>query len=143
MKNILIIGNGAREHIIIETLKKFPCKIYSYLAAKNPGIINLSENFIIGNLTNVENIVSFGVKNNIDFAVIGPEAPLEVGVVDELNKHNIPSIGPSKTLAKLETSKSFTRNLLSKYNIEGNPKFKVFYSLEGIKEFIQEEQTSN
>jgi len=74
--------------------------------------------------------------NNIDFAIIGPEDPLNNGIVDFLKKEGIPSVGPTKSLARLETSKNFTRNLLEKYNIPGNPRFKVFSSIAGIEEFI-------
>ncbi len=138
MQNILLIGNGAREHVIAEVLKRNECKLFSYLASNNPGIISLSEDYIIGNLTNLEKITEFALKHNINFAIIGPEAPLENGIVDKLKENNIQSIGPTQSLARLETSKSFTRNLLFKYNIKGNPKFKTFTSLEGIEKFMNE-----
>jgi phosphoribosylamine--glycine ligase len=72
-----------------------------------------------------------------DFVVIGPEEPLAAGVVDMLEAEGIPCIGPIKALAKLESSKAFTRNLLAKYNIPGNPEFRVFYKMEGIGEYLQ------
>jgi len=68
--------------------------------------------------------------------VIGPEDPLSNGVVDALAQIGIPAVGPTKSLARLETSKSFTRNLVSKYNIPGNPQFKVFTSIEGVETFV-------
>ena len=136
---ILLIGNGAREHVIAETLKKNKETIlYSYLKSKNPGIAALSEDFEIGNYNDLERIKNFAQKIKPDFAFIGPEEPLNNGVVDLLQELNIPSIGPTKNLAQLETSKSFTRNLLRKYKIECNPKFEVFdkNNIEDAKKFV-------
>jgi phosphoribosylamine--glycine ligase len=70
--------------------------------------------------------------------IIGPEAALAAGVVDELAAQNIPSIGPTKQLAKIETSKGFARNLLTKHDIFACPKYKIFNSLDGVKEFLQQ-----
>lgn len=127
MEGILLIGNGAREHVIAETLKKNKqAKIYACLKSKNPGIIALSESFEIGSYRDLAGIRDFARKVNPAFAFIGPEEPLSNGVVDLLNGMGINAVGPSRSLARLETSKSFTRSLLRKYNISGNPKFEVF-----------------
>ena len=124
---ILLIGNGAREHCIAETLKKNnKTVLYSYLKTKNPGIISLSKEFETGNYNDLDKIKNFAQKIMPGFAFIGPEEPLSNGVVDSLREIGIESIGPTKNLARLETSKSFTRNLLKKYKIEGNPKFEIF-----------------
>ncbi len=138
---ILLIGNGAREHVIAETLKKNrETVLYSYLKSKNPGIISLSKDFELGSYNEFNKIKSFAQKIKPDFAFIGPEDPLNNGVVDLLRELNINSVGPTKSLARLETSKSFTRNLLRKYNIEGNPKFEIFnkQNISDAKEFIDE-----
>ena len=136
---ILLIGNGAREHVIAETLKKNKETIlYSYLKSKNPGIVSLSKDFEIGNYNDLEKIRNFARKIKPDFAFIGPEDPLKNGIVDLLNEANIAAIGPTKSLARLETSKSFTRNLLRKYKIKGNPKFGIFNkkNIDNAKKFI-------
>lgn len=136
---ILLIGNGAREHCIAETLKKNKDTIlFSYLKSKNPGIIVLSNEFALGSYSGLNKIRIFAQKVKPDFAFIGPEEPLNNGVVDLLKELNIASIGPAKNLAKLETSKSFTRNLLKKYKIEGNPKFEIFSknNISDAKKFI-------
>jgi len=128
---ILLIGNGAREHCIAETLKKNKqSMLYSYLKSKNPGIISLSKDFEIGD---------YAQKIKPDFAFIGPEEPLSNGVVDLLKEMKIDAIGPTKSLAKLETSKSFTRNLLRKYKINGNPEFGIFNkkNISEAKKFIE------
>jgi len=136
---ILLIGNGAREHVIAETLKKNPqAIIYSYLKSRNPGIISLSKDFEVGNYDDLETIKKFSQKIKPDFAFIGPEEPLSNGVVDLLNSIGIESVGPTKSLARLETSKSFARNLLEKYKINGNPRFGIFNkkNVQDVKNFI-------
>ena len=136
---ILLIGNGAREHVIAETLRKNEQTIlYSYLKSKNPGIISLSKGFEIGNYNDLERVKSYVQKIKPDFVFIGPEGPLRNGVVDLFNSMSIDAIGPTKNLARLETSKSFTRNLLRKYKIDGNPKFEIFdkSNIEDSKKFI-------
>ena len=136
---ILLIGNGAREHVIAETLcKNKETKLFSYIKSKNPGIIFLSKDFENGNYNDLKKIKDYAEKIKPDFAFIGPEEPLNNGVVDLLKELNIDSIGPTKNLARLETSKSFTRNLLRKYKIGGNPEFEVFNknNINNAKKFI-------
>ena len=73
-----------------------------------------------------------------DFVIIGPEVPLAEGIVDDLEGLGIPCIGPTRSLARLESSKAFTRQLLSKHNIPGNPEFRVFKSIEGVEAYLRE-----
>lgn len=140
MTNILLVGNGAREHALAETIlrsRRDPC-LFSFMKANNPGIASLSAEIALGGYADLAAITDFARKNKIDFAVIGPEDPLNNGIVDALAKTGIGSVGPTQSLARLETSKSFTRNLVGKYRIPGNPQFKVFTSVEGIEAFLNE-----
>ncbi|MEK6828429.1 MAG: phosphoribosylamine--glycine ligase, partial [Nanoarchaeota archaeon] len=136
---ILLIGSGAREHAIAETLCKNKGTIlYSYLKSKNPGIISFSKGYEVGAYNDLKKISRFAQKIKPDFAFIGPEEPLGNGVVDLLKSIGIDAVGPTKSLARLETSKSFTRNILKKYKIEGNPKFEIFNkkNIDDAKDFI-------
>ncbi len=138
MIRILLIGNGAREHVIAETVKRsaHDTALFSCMKSNNPGIASLSDDVLVGSYDDREEIVEFAKGKGVDFAIIGPEDPLNNGIVDFLKKEGIPSVGPTKSLARLETSKTFTRNLLEKYDIRGNPLFRTFSSLDGIEEFI-------
>jgi phosphoribosylamine---glycine ligase len=140
MSNILLVGNGAREHAMAEAILRSKEKphLFSFMKANNPGIAKLSEKIRLGSYTDLKAIVDFAKENKIEFAVIGPEDPLNNGVVDALDASGIPAVGPTKSLAQLETSKSFTRNLVNKYNIPGNPQFKVFKSIDGVEAFLNE-----
>lgn len=88
--------------------------MYCYGPFKNPGILSLVDAYATGNfdVKCFPDIVKFSKTFKVDFAIIGPEKPLVDGLVDVLQTHSIPSIGPCKSLAKLEGSKSYTRSLL-------------------------------
>jgi len=140
MPNILLVGNGAREHAMAEAIARsgYSPILFSFMKANNPGIASLSEICKLGSYSDLSGITDFALDNKIDFAVIGPEDPLNNGIVDALIQCGIPSVGPVKSLARLETSKSFTRNLVDKYNISGNPKFKVFTTPDGLEAFLEQ-----
>ncbi|MGA2781464.1 MAG: phosphoribosylamine--glycine ligase [Smithella sp.] len=140
MPHILLVGNGAREHALAETIARSEQKprLFSFMKTNNPGIASLSEKIKLGTYSDLDAITGFAAENKIEFAVIGPEDPLNNGVVDAMSQIGIPAVGPTKSLARLETSKSFTRNLVSKYNIPGNPQFKVFKAIDGVESFLNQ-----
>ncbi len=84
-----------------------------------------SDKDVIGKMNDVDSIVTFAKENKVDFVVLGPELPIEAGVADALRYRGIRCVGPRKVAGQLETSKSFTRDLVAKYDIPGNPKFKI------------------
>ena len=139
MSRVLLIGNGAREHALAEAIVRSAEKpeLFSFMKAHNPGIAALSEEVQLGSYDDIPGIVAFAQSVQPDFAVIGPEDPLGNGVADALEKAGIPCVGPRKELARLETSKSFTRLLIEKHKIHGNPMFKVFQNINGIREFLK------
>jgi phosphoribosylamine--glycine ligase len=113
-----------------------PVEVYILSEVNNPGLAKKA-NVIHPVKTDDPHAVAKIVREiNPEFVVIGPEEPLAAGVVDELAKFGIPCIGPTQKLAQLETSKSFTRDLLKKYSIPGNPQYRVFRSLAGIAEHL-------
>ncbi|MCK4285405.1 MAG: phosphoribosylamine--glycine ligase, partial [Candidatus Lokiarchaeota archaeon] len=138
MVNCLIIGHGAREHVIGETLVKGGAELFAFMSFKNAGLEDLSRDIKIHSETDFQEILDFSKKNNIDFAVIGPEAPLVVGIVDALEKGGIPCIGPKIEAAQIEGSKVFMRRLLEKYKIQSNVKSKIFDSMDGVESYIKD-----
>jgi len=142
MLKILLIGKSGRVDCIADALYRSPREkqIFSLSEVNNPGLIEKSaEPIAIGKTDDKEFVLKYARKVKPDFAIIGPEEPLEAGVVDELiDQLGIPCVGPRKSLARLESSKSFTRNLLAKHSITGNPAYKEFKSLDGIKEYLTE-----
>ncbi len=87
----------------------------------------------------IEEVLQAAHVEKPDFVFVGPEEPLAIGVVDALQtKLGIPCIGPTRVLAQLESSKAFTRELLRRHNILGNPEYRVFHSPTGIEEYCKE-----
>ena len=137
--NFLVIGSGAREHIMAQKLFEAGVKVFSILTNSNPGLIQLSKDYLlVDNYSqkNIDKIVDYGTVHSIDCVVIGPEDPLANGLSDRFWRKEISVVGPVKILAQIETSKGFTRDLLKKYGIDSSPKFKRFNSLEGSSAFI-------
>jgi len=84
-----------------------------------------------------EQILQIAREQRPDFVVVGPEEPLAEGIVDSLEALGIPCVGPTKSLARLESSKTFTRDLLSRHQIPGNPRYKVFNAVQGVEEHLK------
>jgi phosphoribosylamine--glycine ligase len=137
-ETILILGSGAREHAIATALTRSSQKptLLCFGSTRNPGIKKLCRAYQAGKITDTAAIVDFGKRQGTTLAIIGPEAPLEAGVADALWDAGIPTVGPKKTLARVESSKAFTRDLLAKYNIPGNPFFRRFVSLAGVEDVL-------
>ena len=133
---VLVVGTGAREHAIADALKD-DVELYCYMSKINPGISKIAE-FRQGDEGEVEKVARYAVENDIDIAFIGPEAPLEKGIVDELEKNGIKCVGPTKSAARIETDKSFMRKLFRDYEIDGSLIYKVFDNSEDVCEFLDE-----
>jgi phosphoribosylamine--glycine ligase/phosphoribosylaminoimidazole synthetase len=110
--NVLIIGSGGREHAICKKLSKSQCNLFYYGTHDNPKMSELASNIGIGYMQHVDDMIQSALKHNIDLVVVGPEVPLFFGLTDKLLKNNIAVIGPTKELAKIETSKHFARELM-------------------------------
>ena len=138
--NILIVGSGAREHAIAITLHRSSPKPNIYCSGKtiNPGIKQMAHDYFVGDNNDVKAIAKLAKDWAIDLAIIGPESPLERGLADALWHEGVPTIGPQKKLAQIETSKEFARNLMLKYKIPGLPKFRAFHDLNGVDTFLKE-----
>ena len=139
MVKVLIIGHGAREHVIGEALIRSGANLYAFMSSKNAGLEDLSQGRIkVHSEMDFKEIIDYCKLNSIDFVVVGPEAPLVVGIVDAIERNGIPCIGPRIEAAQLEGSKIFTRRLLEKYKISSNIKSKKFDSMENVENYIKE-----
>jgi phosphoribosylamine--glycine ligase len=137
--NILVVGGGAREHVLCEIIKKNPnINLFCVMNNINPGIQSLSEEYLFEKETKIDEIVKYAINKNIDLALIGPEAPLESGLTDRLIEKEISTCAPTKNAAKIETDKEWMRNILKKYDIRGQLRFKSFTDLDKATTFIEE-----
>ncbi|MCW9042270.1 MAG: phosphoribosylamine--glycine ligase [Pseudopelagicola sp.] len=108
--NILILGSGGREHALAWAVMQNPKCDKLIVAPGNGGIAQIADCANI-DIDDGATVVTFVVENSIDFVIIGPEAPLANGVADRLRDAGILVFGPSKAAAKLEASKSFTKEI--------------------------------
>ena len=129
-----IIGSGGREHSICLSLKKSNKVKKIYCFPGNAGTAGIAENVSL-NLDNHENLKKFILEKKIHLVVIGPEKPLDEGLVDYLEKFKIKTFGPNKIASQLEGSKIFTKNLCKKYNIP-TAKFGIFQNKQSAKKFL-------
>jgi phosphoribosylamine---glycine ligase len=133
---ILVVGTGAREHAICQALHQ-EADIYSIMSNQNPGIARISQ-FKIGNEMDIEGVKKHALNMKVDMAIIGPEAPLEHGIVDTLQEAGIPCVGPTRQAARIETDKAFMRDLFTKHNISGSIAYGVFDTVEDAGQFIDD-----
>jgi phosphoribosylamine--glycine ligase len=139
METILIVGSGAREHAIAVALARSPqqARLVCFSAARNPGVMELCSAYGIGSITEPEAVAAFATEYGVTMAVLGPEAPLAAGVADALWDAGIGVVGPRQSLARIESSKGFARELLAKHGISGNPFFQRFDSMRGVEDVLQ------
>jgi phosphoribosylamine--glycine ligase len=136
---VLVIGGGAREHAICDAvISSKNAELYSVMKNLNPGIKNLVVDYLQVKETNVDKIISYAKEKNIDIVLVGPEAPLGIGIVNELNNLGIKACAPTKEAARIETDKEWMRKLLKKYMIPGQLKFETFTEDSKAKKFIED-----
>lgn len=131
----MVVGGGGREHAIIRALKKSPEINKIYALPGNAGMSGDAECVNIS-ATDIKGVVEFAMANNISFAVVSPDDPLVLGMVDELESAGIPAFGPSKTAAQIEGSKVFAKNLMKKYRIP-TAEYNVFSEAEKALEYVK------
>lgn len=116
--NILIIGNGGREHALAWKAAQSPLTDKVYVAPGNAGTVvekNLTNINI--SITDITGLVDFAKNNNVGLTIVGPETPLILGVVDAFQHAGLTIFGPSQKAAQLEGSKAFTKDFLTRHHI--------------------------
>lgn len=107
---VLVVGSGGREHALAWAISASPLVDALFCAPGNAGIAEEAECVAIRS-TDINGLIEFCRRERIDFVVVGPEAPLVLGLVDALEAEGIPAFGPSAAAAALEASKAFTKDL--------------------------------
>ncbi len=133
---LLVVGSGGREHSLCWALAGSPLSKVIYCAPGNAGIADVAECVDISS-NDIDSLVNFTITNNIDFVVVGPEAPLVNGLVDRLKDIGVRCFGPSASAAQLEGSKSFTKLLCEKYSIPTGS-YRHFNQIEDARSYIND-----
>ncbi len=123
---VLTIGGGGRESAAVDAFHRAGSDIYAVMKNSNPGIIEKAKKYLLTDEKNIAEICRFAKENIIELAFVGPEAPLEAGLVDALEEEGVPCASPTRAAARIETSKSFMRELVRKHKVDGNLEYAAF-----------------
>src|SRR5215467_10058744 len=113
---VLVVGSGAREHAFVARLVSDPSPAEVLCAPGNPGISQRVRT-MPADLTSTAALRALAERERADFTIIGPEAPLSVGVADEFGKAGLPVFGPTAAAARLETSKAFAKAFMARHHV--------------------------
>lgn len=131
---VLVIGGGGREHALAWKISQSPLVDRLYCAPGNAGIARICRCIAL-NIEHPESVLEFVREKGIDLTVVGPEAPLMVGLVDLLEENGFMAFGPTKEAAFIEGSKSFAKDLMARYGIP-TADFEVFDDPERAKRYV-------
>lgn len=129
---ILIIGSGGRENAIGWKIKQESPNSKLFFSPGNGGTIKLGENIN-------DEPLRFAMKEKIDLAIVGPEAPLIDGIVDRFRKENLKIFGPDKKSAKLEGEKAFAKEFMEKYSIP-TARYEIFNDYNSAVKYIEKSE---
>ena len=132
---VLIIGGGGREHALAWKISQSPAVKKIYVAPGNGGT-DLDNNIENINISDTQDLIDFATKQKIDLTVVGPEAPLAIGIVNEFKKNNLAIFGPTKAAAQLESSKEFSKSFMARHKIP-TAKFATFEDTISAHEYLQ------
>ena len=135
---ILVVGSGGREHVLVWKLSQSPLVAKVYCAPGNAGTAQDAENLNIP-ADDVMRLAKFAKENGIDLTVVGPEAPLVAGIVDEFRRQKLNVFGPTASAARLEGSKVFTKKLLRRANIP-TANFAVFSRMPEAMQYLEDSE---
>ena len=138
---VLLFGKDGRTDAIASAIRKSmtTCILAVYSEFSIRGLIEKADEFRIGKLTDVTAMLAFAREFKPDLVIVGPEEPLEAGLVDALSTAlRVPCFGPPQRLAKIETNKSWAREVVDTYQIPGNPEYRRFLSTDGLKSYVHD-----
>ncbi len=135
---ILVIGNGGREHALAWKLAQSKHATHIYVAPGNAGTEREDKvsNIDIA-VTDIPHLVNFAKDNDIELTIVGPELPLSLGIVDEFEANGLNCLGPKKQCAQLESSKAFSKDFMTKYNIP-TARYQNFTEVDKAKAYVKQ-----
>ena len=141
MKKILLVGRWGKTHAFAKAIaERSPqqTELYCYMDKPNVGIVSLATDYILGDMTDNKRIIDYAMEKKVDFVVAVPHMSLCNSLIDDLIKHSIRCIGPTKLCSRLETSKTFLRQMLRETGQDHvSPEYKVFKAKEDALDHIR------
>ena len=138
MTDVLVVGNGAREHALAWKLRQSSAVNRLLVAPGNGGTASIAENVPI-RADDVDGLFRLAQDRSVDLTVVGPEVPLALGLVDKFQEYGLAIFGPTRAAVRLESSKSFARQLTRDLGI-ASPEFHVFDDLGEAESFLSRHQ---
>ncbi|MBI5966418.1 MAG: phosphoribosylamine--glycine ligase [Deltaproteobacteria bacterium] len=132
---VLVIGSGGREHTLVWKIAQSPAVKKIFCAPGNAGIAQQAECLPI-QADDVKSLTAWAERDRIDLTVVGPEAPLTMGMVDAFEARGLRIFGPSQKAAEIEGSKAFAKDLMKKYGIPSG-EFQIFRDFEAAVRYVQ------
>ena len=132
---VLIVGSGGREHALAWRLARSTRATEIFSAPGNSGTAMVGTNLPVSE-TDIDGLVAAATDQSMDLVVVGPEVPLALGLSDRLTEAGIPCFGPSRSAARLESSKSFARDVQDAAGVAG-PDYRVFHSASAALAFAE------
>ena len=139
MNKVLVIGSGGRCDAICMKLKESEKIDFLFAAPGNPGMARYAILVPIA-VDDVDGLVNFALKEKIDLTIVGPEASLALGIVDEFNKHGLKIFGPTKKATMVESSKAYAKDIMKKYNIP-TASYEVFSDYDSAINYVKSNNT--
>lgn len=134
--NVLIVGSGGREHAMAWQIAKSPTVQQVFVAPGNAGTaLEQKVKNVPIDVLEIEKIIRFADENAIDLTIIGPEAPLAAGIVDQFQENNLPCFGPTRQAAQLESSKAFSKDFMQRHGIP-TAQYRTFTNVDEAKAYL-------
>lgn len=132
---VLVIGKGGREHALVWKLAQSPLLTRLYCAPGNAGTTQQAENVDIPQ-NDLDELLRFAKEQKIDLTIVGPEEPLALGIVDLFQKEKLAIFGPTKSAARLESSKAFAKEIMSKADVR-TAEFRIYDRPDHAREYVE------
>mgnify|MGYP006298986381 FL=1 len=139
-KRILLIGRWGKTHAFAKAIKeksKYETELYTYMDKPNVGIKKLSSDYILDDMKDNKKIIEYAKSQKVDLAIAVPHMALSNELTDDMIKNGIRCVGPTKKSSRLETSKSFLRQMIRELNLNVSPRFDIFSQPEDVIDFIK------
>ena len=134
----MVVGSGGREHTLVWKIAQSPKAAKVFAAPGNAGTASIAENLSI-DPADIEALGKAAKGKGVDLVVVGPEAPLASGIVDYFNELGVPTFGPTKAAAQIESSKVFARELMGKHGIPC-PRGAIFSSYREAQRYVERQK---